>query len=57
MQNFNQAEIGQIPIDSSGRAARGFLDRVDRKFYCDATGLADTLSDAPCVFNVGAIAG
>ena len=57
MQNFNQAEIRQIPIDSSGRAARGFLDRVDRKFYCDAAGLADTLSDAPGVFNVGAVAG
>ena len=44
MQHFDQAEIGEVPVERGGRPLAGLLDRMHREFECDAAGGADAVA-------------
>ncbi len=46
VQNFNQAQIGQIAIQRRGRAAAVLEDRMRREFHRNAAGIANTFFHA-----------
>src|SRR5207248_1774640 len=51
------AEIGEIAIERRGRAAAGFLDRMDGEFKGDSACVADAILDAGGEDHVDAVAG
>ncbi len=57
VQDFDQAEVGQVAVQCGGRALAGFLHRVHRKFQRHAAGVADAVADPAGEFDVVAVAG
>ena len=42
MQDFDEAQVRKVAVQSGGRALAGFLDRVDRELHRHAARIADT---------------
>ena len=56
LQHFDQPEIGQVAVKRGRGPLGGFLDRVNRKFDRNATGVADAFLDAYREIDMVAIA-
>ena len=56
VQDFDQAEVGQVAVERGGRALAGFLHRVHRKFQRHAAGVADAVAHPAGEFDVVAVA-
>ena len=46
VEQFDEAEIGEVAVERRRRALAGLLDRMDRELDGDAAGLADALAHA-----------
>ena len=57
IQDFNQAEVGEVPIESGGRPLAGLLDRMHREFQWNAARIANALADPRRQHQVVPIAG
>ena len=56
VQDFDQAEIGEVAVERGGRPLAGFLDRMHREFQRHAAGIADAVADAAGEFDMVAVA-
>ena len=45
IEHLDEAEVGEVAIEASGRSLAGLLDLVNRELEGNATGLTDPLSD------------
>ena len=57
VQDFDEAEIGEIAVERGGGALAGFLNGVERKFERNATGIANAVAHARGEIEMMAIAG